>query len=58
MARFEKCDLTGAQFSNAEMEGAYFSDCQLYGINGVTSMKGATVRSRDMAGLVYHWPLP
>jgi uncharacterized protein YjbI with pentapeptide repeats len=53
MARFEQCDLAGAQFSNAEMEGAYFSDCQLHGINGVASLKGATVRSRDLAGLAH-----
>ncbi|MBG0823354.1 pentapeptide repeat-containing protein [Planomonospora sp. ID91781] len=52
-ARFERCELTGAQFSNAQMEGVRFTDCALVRINGVTSLKGATITSRDAQGLVY-----
>jgi uncharacterized protein YjbI with pentapeptide repeats len=48
---FENCDLTSAQFSNALMDGARFSDCRLLGINGVTSLKGAIVRSDDLPSL-------
>ncbi|MGC5013134.1 pentapeptide repeat-containing protein [Streptosporangium sp. DT93] len=51
--RFERCELTGAQFSNARMEGARFADCALLRISGVTSLKGATITSRDAQGLVY-----
>lgn len=51
--RFEHCDLTGAQFSNAQMEGTRFADCTLLGINGVTSLKGSVIRSRDAQGLVH-----
>lgn len=51
-AWFERCDLTGAQFSQADMAGAYLSDCILYGVNGVSGMKGATVRMQDMSTLV------
>ena len=52
-ARFESCDLTGAQFSKAQMEGTRFSDCTLVGINGVTSLRGAIVSSRDALALTY-----
>jgi uncharacterized protein YjbI with pentapeptide repeats len=52
-ARFERCDLTGAQFSKAQMEGTRLSDCALDGIGGVTSLRGATVTSRDALGLAY-----
>jgi uncharacterized protein YjbI with pentapeptide repeats len=52
-ARFEQCDLTGAQFSKAQMEGTRFSDCDLAGINGVLSLKGSIVSSRDALALCY-----
>ncbi|GAA4581618.1 pentapeptide repeat-containing protein [Planotetraspora phitsanulokensis] len=52
-ARFERCDLTGAQFSNAKMEGTRFADCTLAGIAGVTSLRGAVIRSQDAWGLVH-----
>lgn len=52
-ARFDSCDLTGAQFSKAQMEGTRFADCNLTGLNGVTSLKGATVQSRDALALTY-----
>jgi uncharacterized protein YjbI with pentapeptide repeats len=52
-ARFERCDLTGAQFSNATMDGTRFADCTLAGIAGVTSLRGAIIRSRDAWGLVH-----
>jgi hypothetical protein len=51
--RFESCDLTGAQFSKAQMEGTRFADCTLDGINGVTSLNGAIVKSRDALSLTY-----
>ncbi|MER6575879.1 pentapeptide repeat-containing protein [Nonomuraea sp. NPDC001023] len=51
--RFERCDLSMAQFFQAQMDGAHFSDCVLLGIGGVTSLKGATVKSRDAHGLVF-----
>ncbi|MGI5492685.1 pentapeptide repeat-containing protein [Microtetraspora malaysiensis] len=51
--RFERCDLTRAQFSQAQMGGAHFADCTLVGIGGVTSLKGAIVRSQDAQGLLY-----
>lgn len=50
-AQFIGCDLTGAQFSQANMEGARFSHCVLAGIGGVTSWKGAIVRSHDLVTL-------
>src|SRR5713226_5032753 len=52
-ARFERCDLTSAQFSKAQMEGTRFADCNLSGIGGVTSLKGAIVKSRDALALTY-----
>ena len=52
-ARFESCDLTGAQLSKAQMEGTRFADCSLAGINGVTSLRGAIVKSRDALALTY-----
>ncbi|HUZ25200.1 MAG TPA: pentapeptide repeat-containing protein [Streptosporangiaceae bacterium] len=52
-ARFENCDLTGAQFSSAQMEGTRFAGCDLAGLNGVTSLKGAIIRSRDAMALTY-----
>lgn len=52
-ARFERCDLTGAQFSNAQMTGTRLTDCDLSGINGVLSLKGAIVSSRDALSLSY-----
>jgi uncharacterized protein YjbI with pentapeptide repeats len=52
-ARFERCDLTAAQFSKAQMEGTRFSDCNLDGINGVLSLKGSIVSSRDALALTY-----
>lgn len=52
-ARFERCDLTGAQFSKAQMEGTRFSDCELAGINGVLSLRGAVISSRDALALSY-----
>ncbi|MFE0152399.1 pentapeptide repeat-containing protein [Nonomuraea sp. NPDC059007] len=51
--RFERCDLSGAQFSQAQMDGTHFSDCVLLGIGGVTSFKGAIIKSRDAQGLVF-----
>nr|WP_226931506.1 pentapeptide repeat-containing protein [Parafrankia sp. CH37] len=50
---FEDCDLTSAQFSGAKMDGARLLDCVLVGVNGVTSMAGAGVASRDMVALAY-----
>ncbi len=35
------------------MDGARFADCTLVGIGGVTSLKGAIVRSQDAQGLLY-----
>ncbi len=52
-ARFEHCDLSGAQFSKAQMEGTRFSDCTLDGINGVMSLRGSIVKSRDALALTY-----
>ena len=52
-ARFEHCDLSGAQFSKAQMEGTRFSDCTLDGINGVMSLRGSIVKSRDALALAY-----
>jgi uncharacterized protein YjbI with pentapeptide repeats len=52
-AQFIGCDLTGAQFSQANMEGARFSHCALVDIGGVTSWKGAIVRSHDLVTLSY-----
>lgn len=52
-AQFVGCDLTGAQFSQANMEGARFSHCSLVDIGGVTSWKGAIVRSHDLVTLSY-----
>lgn len=52
-AQFIGCDLTGAQFSQANMEGARFSHCVLVDIGGVTSWKGAIVRSHDLVTLSY-----
>ncbi|MFF4415423.1 pentapeptide repeat-containing protein [Streptosporangium sp. NPDC001559] len=52
-ARFERCDLTRAQFSNAQMEGTRFADCDLSGIAGVTSLRGAIIKSQDARGLVH-----
>ncbi|WP_326820626.1 pentapeptide repeat-containing protein [Streptosporangium sp. NBC_01639] len=51
--RFERCNLTGAQFSGAQLEGARFAECVLLGIGGVTSLRGATIKSQDAQGLVY-----
>jgi uncharacterized protein YjbI with pentapeptide repeats len=51
--RFEHCDLSGAQFSKAQMEGTRFSDCTLAGINGVTSLRGSIIKSRDALALTY-----
>lgn len=52
-AQFIGCDLTGAQFSQANMEGARFAHCVLVDIGGVTSWKGAFVRSHDLVTLSY-----
>jgi uncharacterized protein YjbI with pentapeptide repeats len=52
-ARFEHCDLSGIQFSGAQMEGTRISDCILDAINGVTSLKGAIIKSRDAVALTY-----
>src|SRR5216683_382538 len=51
--RFEHCDLSGAQFSKAQTEGTRFSDCTLAGINGVTSLRGSIIKSRDALALTY-----
>lgn len=51
-AQFIGCDLEGAQFSQAKMCGARFVDCILSGIGGVSSFRGATVRSEDLISLV------
>ncbi|WP_219506131.1 pentapeptide repeat-containing protein [Nonomuraea ceibae] len=50
--RCERCDLSGAQFSQAQMDGTHVSDCVLLGIGGVTSCKGAVIKSRDAQGLI------
>jgi uncharacterized protein YjbI with pentapeptide repeats len=52
-ARFERCDLSGSQFSNAQMGGTRFSGCILDGINGVSSLRGSIVKSRDALALTY-----
>jgi uncharacterized protein YjbI with pentapeptide repeats len=52
-ARFERCDLTAAQFSKAQMEGTRFADCTLDGVNGVTSLRGSIITSRDALALAY-----
>lgn len=52
-ARFSDCDLTGAQFNGAQMTGTRFSDCGLDGIGGVTSLRGAIIRSRDLFTLTF-----
>jgi uncharacterized protein YjbI with pentapeptide repeats len=51
--RFERCDLTGAQFSNAQLDGTRFADCVLAGLGGVTSLKGAIIKSTDAMALLY-----
>ena len=51
--RFEQCDLTGAQFSNARLDGTRFADCVLAGLGGVTSLKGAIIKSSDAMALLY-----
>ncbi|HUR04820.1 MAG TPA: pentapeptide repeat-containing protein [Nonomuraea sp.] len=51
--RFERCDLSRAQFSQAQMDGTHFSDCELLGIGGVTSLKGAIIKSADAQGLLF-----
>ena len=52
-ARFEGCDLTGAQFSGARMTGTRLARCELTGISGVTSMRGAIVTSADAVALAF-----
>jgi uncharacterized protein YjbI with pentapeptide repeats len=52
-ATFDGCDLTGANFSKANMEGARLANCVLVAVNGVTSMSGASVASRDLVALAY-----
>lgn len=52
-ARFEGCDLTGAQFSGAQLTGTRFADCNLVGIGGVTSLRGAIIKSTDALALTF-----
>jgi uncharacterized protein YjbI with pentapeptide repeats len=47
-ATFIDCDLAGAQFSQVKAEGARFSHCQLDGIGGVTSLRGASMSNDDL----------
>ena len=47
-ATFVDCDLAGAQFSQAKASGARFSHCQLDGIGGVTSLRGASMSNDDL----------
>ena len=47
-ATFIDCDLAGAQFSQARAEGTRFSHCELDGIGGVTSLRGASMSNDDL----------
>jgi uncharacterized protein YjbI with pentapeptide repeats len=47
-ARFDECDLTGAQLTSARCDGAVFSGCRLTGLRGVEALKGATVSGTDL----------
>jgi uncharacterized protein YjbI with pentapeptide repeats len=52
--RFENCRMEGVRFSQAVMTGGVvFSGCDLWGLTGVESLRGATVRSADAQGLVH-----
>ncbi|GAA4494932.1 hypothetical protein GCM10023191_034880 [Actinoallomurus oryzae] len=52
--RFENCRMEGVRFSQAVMTGgAVFSGCDLWGLSGVESLRGATVRAADAQGLVH-----
>ncbi|MFJ8478457.1 pentapeptide repeat-containing protein [Kitasatospora sp. NPDC094011] len=43
--RFEKCDLTGAQFTNVVIQpGVSFDSCTLIDVGGAAHLKGTTVR--------------
>jgi uncharacterized protein YjbI with pentapeptide repeats len=50
---FENCILTGTQFSQAQVINARFSDCDLSGVGGVESLRGATVSAADAQSLVW-----
>jgi hypothetical protein len=50
---FENCRLTGTQFSQAQVVNARFSDCDLSGVGGVESLRGATVSAADAQSLVW-----
>jgi uncharacterized protein YjbI with pentapeptide repeats len=52
--RFEDCRMQGVQFSQAKMAGGtLFSGCDLWGLAGVESLRGATVKSADAQSLVH-----
>jgi uncharacterized protein YjbI with pentapeptide repeats len=52
--RFEDCRMQGVQFSQAKMLGTtVFSGCDLWGIGGVESLRGATVKSADAQSLLH-----
>ncbi|GLY80096.1 pentapeptide repeat-containing protein [Actinoallomurus iriomotensis] len=52
--RFEDCRMEGVRFSQAVMTGgAVFSGCDLWGLSGVESLRGATVQAADAQGLVH-----
>ncbi|MFE3445494.1 pentapeptide repeat-containing protein [Nocardia sp. NPDC059180] len=49
---FERCNLTGARFTGTgARHNLRFTDCTLADINGVTSLRGATVDGGDLLGL-------
>jgi hypothetical protein len=52
-ARFERCDLTAAQFNEAQLTGTRFANCNLTDIGGVTSMRGAIIKSTDALALTF-----
>jgi uncharacterized protein YjbI with pentapeptide repeats len=52
-ARFDSCDLTGAQFHGGQLSGARFADCCLASIGGVTSLRGAIIKSADALALTF-----
>jgi uncharacterized protein YjbI with pentapeptide repeats len=49
--RFTGCNLTGADFTNADLRGARFRRCELGGIAGITSWRGAVVHPDDLLAL-------
>ncbi|MFB9834218.1 pentapeptide repeat-containing protein [Actinoallomurus acaciae] len=52
--RFEDCRMEGVRFSQAVMTGGVvFSGCDLWGLSGVESLRGATVQAADAQGLVH-----